>query len=106
MRHHRVVGTPTHNGVAKKMNQTLIDRARCMRSNARLRKDFWEEAVFWTTYLLNHFPSTFIELKTPKEMWYGNSPDYSNLKICGCPAYVHVNEEFSCFVTFAKVEIC
>lgn len=43
-------------------------------------------------YLVNRSPATAIACKTPEEMWSGNPPDYSDLKIFGCPAYVHVND--------------
>lgn len=92
VRHHTVVATPQQNGVAERMNRTLIEKARCMISNSGLSRDFWAEAVSTACFLVNRSPSTSIELKTPEEVWSGNSPDYSNIKIFGCPAYVHVNE--------------
>ena len=35
-RHSTVVKTPQQNGVAERMNRTLLERARCMLSNAEL----------------------------------------------------------------------
>ncbi|KAJ4712638.1 Retrovirus-related Pol polyprotein from transposon TNT 1-94 [Melia azedarach] len=43
-RHHTVRDTPQQNGVAERMNQTLLERARCMLSNAELTRRFWAEA--------------------------------------------------------------
>ena len=40
VRHHTVPGTPQQNGVAERMNRTLLERARCMRINAALPKSF------------------------------------------------------------------
>ena len=40
-------------------------------------------------YLINRCPSSAIEHKTPEEMWSGKPPDFSNLKVFGCAAYVH-----------------
>jgi hypothetical protein len=37
--HRRVVGTPQQNGVAERMNRTLLEKARCMLSNAGLGKE-------------------------------------------------------------------
>src|SRR5690606_38916037 len=39
-RHHTIRYTPQQNGVAERMNQTLLERARCMLSNAGLEKRF------------------------------------------------------------------
>lgn len=44
VRHRTVKYTPQQNGVAERMNRTLLERARCMLSNAGLSKDFWAEA--------------------------------------------------------------
>ncbi|KAJ4730101.1 Retrovirus-related Pol polyprotein from transposon TNT 1-94 [Melia azedarach] len=43
-RHHTVRDTPQQNGVAERMNQTLLERARCMLFNAELTRRFWAEA--------------------------------------------------------------
>ena len=63
-----------------------------MLSNAGLSKDFWVEAVSTTCFLVNRSLSTAIEFKTPKEVWSGKPADYLNLRIFGCPAYMHVSE--------------
>ncbi|KAA3458952.1 Retrovirus-related Pol polyprotein from transposon TNT 1-94 [Gossypium australe] len=39
-KHRTIVGTPPKNGVAERMNRTLLEKARCMLSNASLRNDF------------------------------------------------------------------
>ncbi|KAG9450470.1 hypothetical protein H6P81_010435 [Aristolochia fimbriata] len=92
VRHHTVRHTPQQNGVAERMNRNLLERARCMLSNAGLGKDFWAEATSMACYLVNLSPSTTIEYKTPKEVWSGTPADYSDLKVFGCTAYMHVNE--------------
>jgi transposase InsO family protein len=37
--------TPQHNGVAERMNMTLMEKARCMLSGVGLGKELWAEAV-------------------------------------------------------------
>ncbi|KAG9454908.1 hypothetical protein H6P81_007812 [Aristolochia fimbriata] len=92
VRHFTTPGTPHQNGVAERMNRTLLERARCMRLLAELPKVFWAEAVNTTCYIINRSPSTTIELKTPEVVWTGMPVDYSNLRIFGCAAYVHVQD--------------
>ena len=91
-RHRTVRMTPQQNGVAERMNRTLLERARCMISNAGLTLDFWAEAIATACYIVNRAPCAPLDFKTPEEIWSGNPADYSNLRIFGCPAYMHVNE--------------
>ena len=53
MRHYIVPGTPQQNGVAERMNRTIISRARCMLSNAGMHRRFWAETASTTCYLIN-----------------------------------------------------
>ena len=91
VRHHTVRYTPQQNGVAERMNKTLLERARCMLSNAGLPNTFWAEAVNTACYLVNRSPSTAIDCLTPLEKWSGTPANYTDLKIFGCPANAHVN---------------
>jgi len=45
VRHHTVPHTPQQNGVAKRMNRTIISKARCMLSNARMSTRFWQKLL-------------------------------------------------------------
>ena len=40
VRHFSMKKTPQQNGVAKRMNRTLLERVRCMLTNARMSKTF------------------------------------------------------------------
>ncbi|KAE8698382.1 putative ribonuclease H protein [Hibiscus syriacus] len=88
-----VANTPQQNGVAERMNRTLLERTRAMLRDAGLEKLFWAEAVNTACYLVNRAPSTAIELKTPMEMWAGKPADYSNLHIFGSIVYVMYNSQ-------------
>lgn len=88
-----VAYTPQQNGVAERMNRTLLERTRAMLRAAGLEKSFWAEAVNTACYLVNRAPSTAIELKTPMEMWTGKPVDYSNLHIFGSIVYAMYNAQ-------------
>ena len=45
VRNHTIPHTPQQNGVAERMNRSIISKARCMLSNARMSKRFWAEAA-------------------------------------------------------------
>ncbi|KAH9706494.1 hypothetical protein KPL70_012223 [Citrus sinensis] len=92
-RHFTVRHTPQQNGVAKRMNRTLLEKVRCLLSNAGLDKKFWAEAVSYTSHLANRLPSITIGGKTPIEMWSGkHAQDYDSFRIFGCPTYYHVKD--------------
>lgn len=89
-RHWTVRKTPQQNGVAERMNRTIAERARCIRLNAGLPKNFWAEAVSMAVFIVNRSPSTALGNKVAQEVWTEKEVDYSRMKIFGCPAYVHV----------------
>nr|ABA97637.1 retrotransposon protein, putative, Ty1-copia subclass [Oryza sativa Japonica Group] len=93
VRHHTIPYTPQQNGVAERMNRTIISKARCMLSNARMNKRFWAEAANTACYLINRSPSIPLNKKTPIEIWSGMPADYSQLRVFGCTAYAHVDNE-------------
>ncbi|KAE8673308.1 hypothetical protein F3Y22_tig00111794pilonHSYRG00058 [Hibiscus syriacus] len=88
-----VANTPQQNGVAERINRTLLERTRAMLRDACLKKSLWAEAVNTACYLVNRAPSTAIELKTPMEMWTGKPADYSNLHVFGSIVYVLYNAQ-------------
>ena len=45
--------TPQQNGVAERMNRTLVESVRSMLSDAKLPKKFWAEALSTAVYLRN-----------------------------------------------------
>nr|GEV97692.1 copia LTR rider [Tanacetum cinerariifolium] len=67
-RHLIVIRTPQQNGLAERMNRTLIDKVRCLLIQFGLPKTFWAEATCTAAYLINRSPSTAIEKKTPIKM--------------------------------------
>ncbi|KAH9672463.1 hypothetical protein KPL70_017737 [Citrus sinensis] len=48
------------NGVAERMNRTLLEKVRCMLSNAGLNKKFWAKTVSYASHLVNQLPSAAI----------------------------------------------
>ncbi|BBH04062.1 Toll-Interleukin-Resistance domain family protein [Prunus dulcis] len=88
-----VPGTPQHNGVAERMNRTLTERARSIRIQSGLPKQFWAEAVNTAAYLINRGPSVPLEHRIPEEVWSGKEIKLSHLKVFGCVAYVHISDQ-------------
>ena len=68
VRHFTVKGTPQQNGIAERMNHTLLEKVWCMLSNTKLNKRFWAEALFYATFLVNHLPCSGVEYKNLMEL--------------------------------------
>ncbi|GJW56756.1 retrotransposon protein, putative, ty1-copia subclass [Tanacetum coccineum] len=91
VRHYTVPYTPQQNGVAERMNRTIISKARCMLSNAGLSKRFWAEAASTACYLINMSLSTAIDKTIPIEVWSNSPANYEDLRVFGCIAYPHAD---------------
>ena len=86
-----VAHSPEQNGVAERMNRTLVESARAMIAHAGLPNRYWAEAVATAAYVRNRTPTTAIKQNTtPYERWYGRKPNLSHLKVFGCVAYAHI----------------
>jgi hypothetical protein len=85
--------TPQQNGVAERMNITLMEKARSMLSGVRLGQELWAEAVSTACYLVNRSPSSALDDTTPHEVWSGKKPSLQHLRVFGFDAYVHVPKE-------------
>ncbi|GJZ42293.1 retrovirus-related pol polyprotein from transposon TNT 1-94 [Tanacetum coccineum] len=91
-RHLTLAGTPQQNGLAERINRTLLNKVRCLLIQSGLPDSFWAEATVTTTYLINRSPSITLEKKTPMNLWLGHPANYEMLRIFGCVAYSHVNQ--------------
>ncbi|GJW84274.1 retrovirus-related pol polyprotein from transposon TNT 1-94 [Tanacetum coccineum] len=58
-RHYTVRYTPQQNGVAERMNRTLLEGTQCLLLNARLDISVWAEALKTDCYLINSRDVTF-----------------------------------------------
>ena len=84
--------TPEQNGVAERLNRSLITMARSMLLDAKLPIRFWGDAVATACYLRNRTPIG-PEGKTPEEAYSGKKPYIGHLRAYGCIAYAYVPKE-------------
>ena len=81
---------PQQNGRAERVNRTLLEKTRCMLAESMLPKKFWAEAVSTACYLSNRSPKRSLGGKTPEELWTGQKPNLSHLRVFGCKARAYV----------------
>jgi hypothetical protein len=79
--------TPQQNGVAERLNRTLLDKAIPMLDQSGLPLKHWGDAIVTANYLKNLSPTSASSV-TPYEAFFGYKPNVSNLRVFGCRAFV------------------
>ena len=85
--------TPEQNGVAERLNRTLVEATRAMLLDAKLPHRFWAEAISTATYLRNRSPTSAVKGATPHQALYGERPRMEHLRVFGSTAHVHIPKD-------------
>jgi hypothetical protein len=80
--------TPEQNGVAERVNRTIIESARSMLHSSGLPTELWAEACSCAVYLQNRMAVKGVDGKTPYEVWNGVKPNLSHLRIFGSDVFL------------------
>lgn len=80
---------PEANGIAERLNRTLMEISNAIRIHAGLPPAYWEFATACATYLHNRGPVQGRDI-TPWEAWYQERPSVKRYRVFGAPAYVHI----------------
>jgi transposase InsO family protein len=81
--------TPQLNGIAERLNRTLLERIRAFSHDSGLPKSLWGEALRHTCWLKNRTATRALDGKTPFEALFGKPPDLMSLQRWGCTVWVH-----------------
>ena len=79
-----VPNNPAQNGLAERMNPTIVESARSMMFHSNLSVNFWAKAVNTAVYLKNRSPTTALDGITPYECLFNRKPDVTHLRVFGC----------------------
>ncbi|GJV75560.1 retrovirus-related pol polyprotein from transposon TNT 1-94, partial [Tanacetum coccineum] len=85
--------TPQLNGLAERMNKTLVERVRCLLSHAGLPASFWGEALNTAVHVINLTPCVPLRFDVPDRVWSGKDVSYHHLRVFGCKASVHIPKD-------------
>lgn len=80
--------TPQQNGVAERMNRTLVEMARCLLFSSKLSAGFWADAVVTACHIRNRCPSCAIDDKIPYEKFFERPVKIHYLRSFGSKVYV------------------
>ena len=75
------------------MNRTLVERVRCVLSDAKLWNSFLAEALNVVAYVINLSPVVALDGDVPNRVWFDKDVFYDHLKVFGCKACVHVPKD-------------
>ena len=78
--------SPQQNGVAERMNRTIVEKARSMMQYKCVAKKWWAEAVSTAVYLINRNTSSNRK-RTPFELCFKTKPQLSHLRVFGSLPY-------------------
>jgi len=99
--HHTTVpDTSQQNGVAERLNRVLVELARTMLRHKDVDQDLWADAIKTAVYIKNRVTSRALPVgKTPHELWTGNKPDVSHMRVFGSTCWVvlyksHIDGKF------------
>ncbi|UYV80744.1 hypothetical protein LAZ67_19001583 [Cordylochernes scorpioides] len=88
-----MVYTPEQNGVAERMNRTLLNLVRSTVNSCNLPTASWAELTNTAAYLRNRVTNRHNEEKTPFELWFGKRHALQHLGAIGCETFVHVPKQ-------------
>jgi len=81
--------TPQLNGVAERLNRTLVERIQAFTHSSGLPKFLWGEALRHATWLKNRTATRALDGLTPHQALFGRAPDLSGLQRWGATVWVH-----------------
>jgi hypothetical protein len=80
--------SPSQNGVAERMNRTVVELARAMINSHQLPQFLWEHAIAHAVYVRNRAFTKPLGNITPYQTWFNKRPNVSNLREFGTPVWV------------------
>ena len=80
--------SPEQNGVAKRMNHTLVELMCAMLIARNVPTFLWPEAVMHTAYLRNRTHTWALDRSTLLKSWCGKRPNVSHLQEFGSPVWI------------------
>ncbi|SRR5229473_3586286 len=80
--------SPLQNGMAERMNHTLVKLGRAMLIAAKLPEFLWEPAIAHASYVWNHTYTVALPKETPYQRWYGKRPSVAHFQEFGMPVWI------------------
>ena len=85
--------TPEQNGVAERLNRTLVEKSRAVLLESNLPKSLWGYAILHANYLKNRTHTRSLPDKTPYEMVHGKKLNLHDVYEWGKDVYVKIKQD-------------
>lgn len=82
---------PQQNGLAERMNQKIMQRARSLINFIQFKKKWWTEAVNIAVCITNSVPCAAHPNKTPYEICFKTKPNLEYLRVFGAHDLAHID---------------
>ena len=82
--------SPQQNEQVERFQKTIVNGAEAMWHHAGLSNGFWIYAVKAKLHTYNVTPIKHADYKTPKELWSGQKPNISHIRVFRYLAWVHI----------------
>ena len=89
--------TPEQKRVAERKHRHIVETGLTLLLHANLPLFLWVETFLIAVFLINRLPFSVLKMVTPFVKFYGEQPDYNNLKVFGCRCFPFImcNNKFS-----------
>ena len=86
--------SPAQNGIAERVNRTLLEHARAMIFSKNISKHLWPEAIAYACYIKNRSPTHALGSNTtPYEAFHKRKPNIFQLQEFGSQCWTMVPEQ-------------
>ncbi|GAA5936882.1 hypothetical protein JCM1841_005335 [Sporobolomyces salmonicolor] len=79
--------SPASNGVAERVNRSILEGIRAMLLQAGADKSLWAEALLAFVFVKNRSPHATLNSKVPLTVWHGRPVRVDMLRVWGCRAW-------------------
>ena len=84
-------GNPYQNGVAERLNRTLVESVRSMLHHKDLPKHFWAEALSVAVHVRNRVTTRGVSSQTtPYEIMFGRKPNLAHVRVFGSRCWYYL----------------
>ncbi|KAG9442665.1 hypothetical protein H6P81_018519 [Aristolochia fimbriata] len=81
---------PEQNGLVERKHRHIVEMGLALLAQASMPKSHWDSAFATATFIINRLPTPVLQSKSPFEVLFHSSPDYSMFRVFGCLCYPHL----------------
>ena len=83
---------PTHqqNSVVEGKHRHLVETGLTLLAHASVPFCYWSDAFSTACFLINRLPTGVLDMKSPIEKLFNETPDYTFFKVFGCACWPHL----------------